>query len=81
MMSTVSTTTRRRVVRRARPALDQAWDTALSSLPPEMRPLVRRYVENLKDGLEIRLALSAEMTRANLRWHQVDSVIRPLMAA
>jgi hypothetical protein len=46
-----------------------------------MRPLVRRYVENLKDGLEIRLALSAEMTRANLRWHQVDSVIRPLMAA
>jgi hypothetical protein len=60
---------------------DQAWDTALSEVPPALRPLARKYVENMKDGLEIRLALSTEMTRAGYRWHQLDAAIRPLFAA
>jgi hypothetical protein len=67
------------VVRRPRPAIDEAWATALSDLPPALRPLVRQYVENMRQGHEIRLALSTELTRAHLRWHQLDSVIRPLL--
>ena len=42
---------------------------------------MRRYVENLKDGMEIRLALSTEMTRAGYRWRDVDALVRSLLAA
>lgn len=64
----------------ARPALDDAWSTALSELDPALRPLVRRYVEK-QQGLEIRLALTSAMTGTGWRWHSLDGVIRPLLAA
>ena len=77
-MSTVQSGPRRRVVRRARPTLDVAWDTALSELPPEIRPMVRRYAENMRDGQEIRSALSSQMTRHGLKWWTVDNIARDL---
>ena len=69
--------TRRREVRR--PAVDEAWATALSELPPALRPLARQNVENMKDGIAIRSALSAELTRAGYRWRQIDAAIQPLL--
>lgn len=71
---------RRRVVRRrARPTLDQACDVALAELPIELRPLAIQYADNIRQGQEIRSALSTAMTRAGYRWHQVDAVVRPLL--
>jgi hypothetical protein len=62
----------RRVVRRKRPALDSAYDVALCGLPVELRPLVRRYVENMRQGQEIRSELSTAMSACGLRWRDVD---------
>jgi hypothetical protein len=68
----------RRVVRRARPALDQAYDVALSGLPPEVRPLVIRYLDNLREGWEVRSELSTAMTRAGIRWADIDRATQAL---
>ena len=70
---------RRVVRRRARPALDQAIDTALADLPPAIRPLVIRYADNMRQGQEIRSALSSEMTSLGLRWRDIDSVASALL--
>lgn len=54
---------------------------ALSELPPEIRPLVRQYAENMQDGAEIRSKLGSAMTTAGLRWHQVDRLAHELAYA
>jgi hypothetical protein len=43
-------------------ALDNAWDTALSELPVELRQLARQYAEKVRQGQEIGLALTSAMT-------------------
>jgi hypothetical protein len=60
-MATVTSRHRsRRVVRRrAQAALDRSYDAVLAELPVEVRPLVRAYANNLRQGMEIRSALSA----------------------
>ena len=68
----------RLVRRRARPALDDAWETALSELPPEVRPLLRAWVEARRAEFDARSALSSEMTGHGLRWREVDKVAREL---
>jgi len=69
----------RRVVRRpARPAIDQARDTALAELPVELHQLVRAYADSMRDGMQIRLELSTALTQNGLRWWQVDRVARQL---
>lgn len=50
--STVRPPGSRRVVRRRRATLDAAYDVALAELPPELRPLVIRCVENMLAGQE-----------------------------
>jgi hypothetical protein len=67
----------RRVVRRS--AIDQAADTALCELPAELRPLLFRYAENIRQGHQIRLELSTLMTRNGLRWSAIDAAVRPPM--
>jgi len=66
------------VGRRARPALDRAYDTALAELPDEIRPLVVEYAENVRQGQEIRSSLSTVMTSHGLRWTTVDDIARSL---
>jgi hypothetical protein len=81
-VNTVNSTVRpagRRVVRRKQPALEDAWDAALSELPPEIRPLVQQYAENVRQGQEIRSELSTVLTRNRMRWRDVDQAILPLM--
>lgn len=68
----------RRVVRRRRPALDAAYDVALSELPPELRPAMVAYVTAKRHEYEARLVLSTAMTRHGVRWHQVDDIARHL---
>ncbi len=78
-MTTVSVTVpRRRVVRRARPTLEQAWDVVLAELPIELRPLVRRYAENMREGQQIRAELGTAMTRNGTRWLDVDRLVQSL---
>jgi hypothetical protein len=55
-----------------------ADETAVSELPRELRSLVIRYVENMREGQEIRSSLSTEMTRTGLRWWDIDEVARTL---
>jgi hypothetical protein len=80
IMETVNSTVRpRRVVRRrAQPTLDRAWDTLLCDLPPGVRPYVRAYIENIRDGQEIRSQLSSALTTAGLRWYDVDNIAHKL---
>jgi hypothetical protein len=60
----MTTVSHRRVVRRrARPTLDVAYEVALAGLEPELRPLVIRYVDNMREGQQIRSALCTAMTR------------------
>jgi hypothetical protein len=61
--------------RRAQPAPDQTCDTAVSELPSELHPLVIQYAANLREGTEIRSALSTAMSP---RW-TVDNVARRLI--
>jgi hypothetical protein len=68
---------RRRVVRR-RGALDAAWDTVLAELPSELRLLVRRYAENMRQGQEIRSELCTVMPAYGLRWHDVSMLTNAL---
>jgi hypothetical protein len=53
---------RRVVRRRARPALDEAYD-ALAGLPPEIRPEIIAYADAKQAEYEARSVLSTEMTR------------------
>ena len=69
----------RRVVQRKRPALDEAVDVALGELPVELRPLIVRYAENMRQGKQIRCKLSSEMTRCGLRWRDVDRFAHELV--
>jgi hypothetical protein len=66
------------VVRRRRATLDQVWATVLSDLPPALHPLVIRYVENMREGQEIRSELSTALTQNHLRWTDVDKIGRML---
>jgi hypothetical protein len=71
--------TRRVVRRRARPALDAAYDVALSELPPEIRPLVRRYAETMAEGQQIRSDLTmAKVPYPALKWTDIDAIARAL---
>lgn len=80
MMNTVCQPRSRRVVRRrARPTLDAAIDTALAELPVELRPLAIQYVDNIRQGQEIRMALSTALTRTGCRWRQLDAAVQPLL--
>jgi hypothetical protein len=67
------------VRRRAQPTLDRAYEIVLAEMPVELRPLIIRYVDNMREGIEIRSALTTAMTRANLRWTTVDQVARSLL--
>jgi hypothetical protein len=67
----------RRVVRR-RPAIDRAHDAALADLNPAIRPLVRRYAENMKTGQELRSELTMAMGHHNLHWRDVDPIAHKL---
>lgn len=69
----------RRVVRRSRPTLDQAYDAALSELPVSIRGLVIKYADNIRDGAEIRSELCTAMTAAKLSWLDVDRAARQLL--
>jgi hypothetical protein len=60
--STVRSTGGRRVVRRRRPALDAAIDTALSDLPVELRRPLIAYADAKRAEYESRSALSTLMT-------------------
>lgn len=78
-MTTMSVPAPRRVVRRrARPTVDLAYETALTELPPELRPLVIQYAENMRQGQEIRSSLSRAMTRHGFRWWQIEKAARSL---
>ena len=82
-MATASITvpSRRIVRRRARPTFAQAYDIALAELPIEIRPLVIRYIDNMREGQEIRLALSTDMTRiGGVRWYDIDGAVRSLLS-
>ena len=61
-------TPRRVVRRRAGPAPDLAWETALSDIPPELQPVVREYIETTRAAYEARLSLSSGLTAHGLRW-------------
>jgi len=69
---------RRRVVRRARPTLDKAYDVVLADFPIEIRPAIRQYAETMRAEFDARSALSTQMTSHGLRWYQVDQVAREL---
>jgi hypothetical protein len=71
----------RRVVRRAKLTLDQAWATALSDLPPELHPLVRRHVEAMQAANKARGDLTQAMSHYGVRWRDVDRVTIRLAAA
>jgi hypothetical protein len=71
----------RRVVRRARPTLNQAHDEALSGLPPEVRPAVIAYADAKRAEFEARSALSGEMIRHGLHWYEVDCLAQKLAFA
>jgi hypothetical protein len=66
----------RRVVRRARPTLDAAYDAALAELPPGMHPAMIAWLDARQTEYETRLALSTVMTTNSVRWHTVDRVAR-----
>jgi hypothetical protein len=56
------TSGRRVVRRRAQPTLDRAYEIVLAEMPVELRPLIIRYVDNMREGIEIRSALTTAMT-------------------
>jgi hypothetical protein len=68
----------RRVVRRTGPTIDRACETALSELPAEIRTLVVRYADSMRESQEIRSALGTALTRHNLRWWDVDDIARQI---
>jgi hypothetical protein len=55
-----------------------AQDPALAGLPAEVRPIVIRYAENLRQGQQIRSELGTAMTLCGLRWWEIDDLVRKL---
>jgi hypothetical protein len=68
----------RRVVRRKRPALDSAYDVALSGLPVELRQPMITYVAAKRAEFEARQALSVLMSSHGRRWLEIDAIAREL---
>lgn len=68
----------RRVVRRPKPTIDQAWTIALADFAPELHEPIRRYVENIRQGQEIRSELSTALPQHGLRWHDVSKITTKL---
>jgi hypothetical protein len=73
-MASTTVPGRRAVRRRARPTIDAAYEKALA----ELRPLLPRYVDNIREGQEIRSALCTVMTRTGMRCYDVDRIARSL---
>jgi hypothetical protein len=79
--STVQRPAGRRIVRR-RGAVEKAWSTVLANVDPALHPLIKRYVQNLREGIEVRSDLTMALSRQQaLRWRDIDALVRPLMAS
>jgi hypothetical protein len=77
--STVSYQSGRRVVRRrARPALDGAYDSALSELAPELRVALVHWVQARSAEQAARSALSTAMTTNGMRWLEAEHIARSI---
>lgn len=70
--------TGKRVVRRRRPGLNEAYDAALSDLSPELRPAMIAWVDAWRAEFEARQALSTLMTRHSVKWLDADRIAREL---
>ena len=70
--------TGRRVVRRHRPTLDQAWDTVLADLPGELHTPMRRYVEAKRAEFDARHELSTVLSATGTAWYTADRIAREL---
>ena len=68
----------RRVVRRARPALDVAYERALPDLPADLRLALQLRVEAHRGEQATRSALSGVMARHSYRWFEVERLARQL---
>jgi RNase H-fold protein (predicted Holliday junction resolvase) len=66
--------TGRRTVRRARPAIDQAYEKALPDLAPELRVGLVAFVDARKSEREARNALSTVMTRHGQRELEIEKL-------
>jgi hypothetical protein len=71
----------RRVVRRRRPTLDEAYDVALSELPAELRQPMITYVAAKRAEFGARQTLSTLMPRHGCRWLEIDAIARDLTYA
>jgi hypothetical protein len=69
----------RRVVRQARPALDDAINVVLAEFDPALRPAIIAYADAKRAEYEARSALSTEMTRHGVRWRAVDAITGKLV--
>lgn len=65
----------RRVVRRKRSTLDQAWNTALADLPPALHKPVRHYIETARTAYEARQDLTSALAGTGVRWRDVDRLM------
>lgn len=81
-MATAVRSPGRRVVRRARPALDDAWSTVLADLDPRLHAPIRQYIETMDAANEARgaadraaSALSIELSRCGVRWRTIDALV------
>jgi hypothetical protein len=71
---------RRRVVSR-RGALDRAYDVLLADIPEPLRPYVLAYAEQLRESWRVKSDLSTALTKAGLRWRDVEVTARELAAS
>ena len=71
----------RRVVRRARPAIDHAYEVIFGDLPPDpaLRQAILKYADGKRSEYEARQALAMELSRANLRWKDCDPIVSKLV--
>jgi hypothetical protein len=69
----------RRVARHARPALDLAYEVALSDFPVELHEPIRRYHEARQAELEARGALTVAQARFRIDWWKIDLALRDLV--
>jgi hypothetical protein len=80
--STVQPTrSRRRVVRKTRPTIDQAWSTALADLPSVLHEPVRRYIETSRTAYATRQDLTSALAGTDVRWRDVDRLMWAFSAA
>jgi hypothetical protein len=70
--------TGRRVVRRARPTIDQASEQALPDLPPDLRVAIQLWVEARTNEWSARAAFSSVMTEHNYKWLEIEKLAREL---